>query len=59
MIFKIEESKESQEKSQKDKRKYNYMRIKITNHYLLRKQNYNLLNNCFSSLIIIFNTNKN
>ena len=59
MIFKIEESKESREKSQKDKRKYNYMRIKITNHYLLRKQNYNLLNNCFSSLIIIFNTNKN
>jgi len=32
--------------------------MKITNHSL-RKQDYNLLNKCFNSLIIIFNTNKN
>jgi len=31
---------------------------KIINHSLFRKQNYNLLNKCFNSLIIIFNTNK-
>jgi len=35
-------------------------RIKIfTNYSILRKQNYNLLNKDFNSLIIIFNTNKN
>jgi len=30
----------------------------MNNHYLLRKQNYNLLNKDFNLLIIIFNTNK-
>ena len=36
-----------------------YKRIKITNHSLYCKQNYNLLKKCFNSLIIIFTTNKN
>jgi len=36
-----------------------YKRIKIANHYLSCKQNYNLLKKYFNSLIITFNYNKN
>jgi len=43
----------------KDIIQIDYKRIKIVNHSLYCKQNYNLLKKCFNSLIINFTTNKN
>jgi len=36
-----------------------YKRTKIINSFIFRKQNYNLLNKGFNSLIVVFNTNQN
>jgi len=44
---------------EENKIQIDYKRIKITNHFLSYKQNYNSLKKRFNSLIIIFTTNQN